>query len=84
LGNLELVRNAHNSFAQQNPFVSDGKYTGKEKEDVFHFISFIPFRGKVYELDGLQKGPIVVGTYGEETRLWLEIANKVINERISK
>jgi ubiquitin carboxyl-terminal hydrolase L5 len=30
--------------------------------EAFHFVAYLPFEGTVYELDGLQSGPIEVGT----------------------
>jgi ubiquitin carboxyl-terminal hydrolase L5 len=50
---------------------------------VYHFISYIPFKNKVYELDGLQPGPIVLGSYEKEDQ-WIEIAKEEINKRILK
>lgn len=47
-----------------------------DDDDVFHFISFVPFNGQLYELDGLQAGPISFGECTEEN--WLEKAREQI------
>ena len=52
----------------------------KDDDDVFHFISFLPFKGKLYELDGLQKGPICFGECTQED--WLSKAREQIQKRI--
>ena len=49
-------------------------------DDVFHFISFVPFNNTLYELDGLQAGPISHGECSEET--WLALAREQIQQRI--
>ena len=77
IGNSEVIRVAHNSFHRQDPFVMDEESkTGTKSEDVFHFISFVPFKNTLYELDGLQNGPISHGECSDDT--WLALAREQI------
>ena len=74
IGNSEKIRLSHNSFARQEPFeIEYAKHAGKE-EDAFHFISYVPFNGQLYELDGLQPGPISFGPCTDEN--WLSLARE--------
>jgi ubiquitin carboxyl-terminal hydrolase L5 len=80
IGNSDVIRNAHNSFSRQDPFdIEFDKKSGKE-EDAFHFISYVPFNGQLYELDGLQSGPICYGECTEEN--WLDMARTEIQNRM--
>lgn len=45
IGNSELIRMTHNSFARQEPFEIEQSFQGGKEEDVFHFISYVPFNG---------------------------------------
>uniref|UniRef100_A0A8C0ZJH8 Ubiquitin carboxyl-terminal hydrolase n=1 Tax=Cyanistes caeruleus TaxID=156563 RepID=A0A8C0ZJH8_CYACU len=60
LSNSEVIRQVHNSFARQQMFEFDAKSSAKE-EDAFHFVSYVPVNGRLYELDGLREGPIDLG-----------------------
>lgn len=51
ISNSDLIRNVHNSFAKSDPFTMEGAAPDDEKEDVFHFVAYMPINGKIYELD---------------------------------
>lgn len=71
LGECELVRSVHNSFRRPDPFVVDGRRTATADDECFHFVAYMPINGRIYELDGLQEGPILHARLvdGED---WLE------------
>ena len=83
IGNSNVIRENHNSFARQDPFTIDEEdQKGGKDDDVFHFIGYVPFNGQLYELDGLQNGPISFGECNEEN--WLSLAREQIQKRIQK
>jgi len=84
IGESDKIRTAHNSFARAEPFVfEDSKDPDSKKEDAFHFVAYVPFEGRVYELDGLKKGPIDLGAVVEGGH-WTDLAKSTIEERITK
>lgn len=80
LSNSEVIRLVHNTFARQQMFEFDAKQADKD-DDVFHFISYIPFEGRLYELDGLREGPIDLGVIPDGTD-WIQTARPVIEKRM--
>ncbi|GAM22103.1 hypothetical protein SAMD00019534_052780 [Acytostelium subglobosum LB1] len=81
IGDMKVLRENHNSFSRPEPFIFGSK-PAKKDDDVFHFISYIPFEGKIYELDGLKRGPICLGECTDDD--WLEKVSPIIQERINK
>uniref|UniRef100_A0A673Y3I5 Ubiquitin carboxyl-terminal hydrolase n=1 Tax=Salmo trutta TaxID=8032 RepID=A0A673Y3I5_SALTR len=65
LSNSEVIRQVHNSFARQQMFEFDAKSSAKD-EDAFHFVSYVPVNGRLYELDGLREGPIDLGVCNQD------------------
>lgn len=80
ISNDATIREVHNSFARQSSF--DFVQDKDDKDDAFHFIGYVPHKGKVYELDGLQEGPIEIGTIGDAG--WLSTVKPEIQQRMQK
>ncbi|CAM9936264.1 unnamed protein product [Heterosigma akashiwo] len=79
ISNSDIIRTTHNGFSRPEPFIQESVKATKD-DDVFHFIAYVPHGSKVYELDGLKKGPVCLG----EGANWLEVARPAIQERIQK
>lgn len=84
IGQHDMIRTHHNSFARQDPFTieEDKSRSAKDDDEVYHFVSYVPHNGQLYELDGLQPGPISFGQVTEEN--WLSKAKEEIQKRIEK
>ncbi|KAI1724137.1 ubiquitin carboxyl-terminal hydrolase, family 1 domain-containing protein [Ditylenchus destructor] len=81
LSNSDEIRKVHNSFAREHYFeVGFGKAS---KDDNFHFVTYVPINGQIYELDGLRSAPVLVGTVKEGDD-WLNVVRPIINQRIEK
>lgn len=67
---------------RQTIFEYDSKQASKD-EDVFHFVSYVPIDGRLYELDGLKDGPMDLGPcpLGDQ---WVQAAKPIIQKRINK
>eukprot|EP01061_Rhynchopus_euleeides_P009325 TRINITY_DN18481_c0_g1_i1.p1 TRINITY_DN18481_c0_g1~~TRINITY_DN18481_c0_g1_i1.p1 ORF type:complete len:308 (+),score=142.39 TRINITY_DN18481_c0_g1_i1:157-1080(+) len=82
LGSQEVIRNVHNSFARTQCFTFEGA-SNNDDDDAYHFTAYIPKTGSVYELDGLQTGPILAAPDTDESK-WLDAAVPLLQERVSQ
>jgi len=82
ISNFEKIRTAHNSFSRAESLAIEDSAKGGKGADLFHFISYLPINGSLYELDGLKPGPINLGLCTTEN--WLEKAGPIIEERMAQ
>ncbi|KAF5285808.1 hypothetical protein FQA39_LY04269 [Lamprigera yunnana] len=85
IGNTPELACAHNSHAipqakrrlDKSSAVTTGRFTG----EAFHFVSFVPINGRLFELDGLKPFPIDHGPWNEQGD-WMEKFRSVMSERL--
>lgn len=82
IGNSESIRQAHNSFSPPQPIVPDESKSSEKDDEAYHFISYVPVDGALYELDGLKPGPIKIADCSEDD--WLDKAVPAITERTER
>ncbi|XP_046841312.1 ubiquitin carboxyl-terminal hydrolase calypso-like [Xenia sp. Carnegie-2017] len=87
IGNIPEIAIVHNKYARPiHRILPDSKpgtntlSSGKAGE-AFHFVSYLPINGKLFELDGLKPYPIDHGRW-RENEDWTEKFRRVITERI--
>ncbi|XP_049848690.1 uncharacterized protein LOC126316442 [Schistocerca gregaria] len=80
IGNHEEIRKVHNNFHRTESITVTKE--ALHSEDIYHFISYVPFEGHLYELDGLKSVPIDWGEVTEED--WLAKVIQIIKTRISR
>lgn len=87
---LRLAR-SHNRYASRGfqPAASPKQIQHKQtfagriyEADTFHYVSYVPIGDRVFELDGLKKGPIDHGPWGSHEE-WTDLFLRVISERIA-
>lgn len=60
ISNSDKIKVEHNKFARPEPFVFTQSREATDKDDVFHFVGYVHFKNKIYEIDGLRQGPILI------------------------
>ncbi|XP_043934864.1 ubiquitin carboxyl-terminal hydrolase BAP1 isoform X1 [Protopterus annectens] len=84
IGNAPELAKAHNSHARPEPRHLPEKQNGisaVRTMEAFHFVSYVPIKGRLFELDGLKAFPIDHGPWAEDEE-WTDKARRVIMERI--
>lgn len=85
IGNTPELACAHNSHAisqakrrlDKSSGISTGRFTG----EAFHFVSFVPIDGHLFELDGLKPFPMNHGTW-KEGEDWTDKFRCTMEERL--
>ncbi|XP_065215233.1 ubiquitin carboxyl-terminal hydrolase calypso [Planococcus citri] len=85
IGNTPELAKAHNLHAtpqaRHKMDKSTGISTGKFVGDAYHFVSYVPINGQLFELDGLKPYPIDHGPW-KEYEDWTDKFKRVIKDRL--
>ncbi|KAK8760835.1 hypothetical protein V5799_027897 [Amblyomma americanum] len=84
IGNTPELARAHNTHAKPEPRQPQEKPHGVpmgRTMEAFHFVSYVPIDGRLYELDGLKPFPIDHGPW-QSGQDWTDKFRMVITERL--
>ncbi|XP_059153789.1 ubiquitin carboxyl-terminal hydrolase calypso-like isoform X2 [Physella acuta] len=87
IANMPELARVHNSFARpENSKPLPEKQAGLSSvrtmdSETFHFVSYVPIHGRLFELDGLKPHPIDHGPW-EKGEDWTEKFRRVITDRL--
>ncbi|KAI8057236.1 ubiquitin carboxyl-terminal hydrolase [Syncephalis plumigaleata] len=81
ISNSDKIRQVHNSFARSESFTNDQPVAANDSDDLFHFVSYMPIHGALYELDGLRPRPVYLGPCTDKD--WLEKVRPIIETRMA-
>lgn len=70
------------AFYRPTLFEFDSSLASKD-DDTYHFVSYIPIEGRLYELDGLKQGPIDLGAIPAGTD-WFSYVKPILENRMKK
>ncbi|KAI8882889.1 cysteine proteinase [Backusella circina FSU 941] len=89
LGNSPHIRKIHNSYAvgetKANAAIQANTQLTEDDlvdEDSFHFVSYIPKDGFIWELDGLKSRPVKLAPIKEDEH-WLETLGPILGQKMS-
>ncbi|CAG0890244.1 unnamed protein product [Cyprideis torosa] len=86
IGNTAELAAAHNQHVSHQarrivPLPAGSTVVMSDTEETFHFVSYVPINGRVFELDGLKEFPIDHGPWNEGED-WTDRFREVIAERL--
>ncbi|KAA6402886.1 MAG: putative ubiquitin carboxyl-terminal hydrolase [Streblomastix strix] len=88
LANDQKIREAHNAFVGKTLFQMEQDDSRKGTQDAYHFISYVPVDGFIFELDGLAELPVKISDLRSPSSQntmqgWEQVAAKAIQYRIA-
>mmetsp|Transcript_19352 Transcript_19352/g.28851 ORF Transcript_19352/g.28851 Transcript_19352/m.28851 type:complete len:336 (-) Transcript_19352:24-1031(-) len=85
ISNQMAIREAHNSFKRPDSslIIEHSPLLKDASDEVYHFISYVPIDGKIYELDGLKAGPILLESECTD-KDWLDKVRPHIQKRMNR
>lgn len=86
IGQNNDIRNIHNNYCASDPFLMIDHLDDDDNHksgDVYHFISYVPIDGKIYELDGIKGDPVIVGEYTDVNN-WVELVKNEVIRRMDE
>ena len=86
IGNYPHLARTHEKHAKPHslkPVSRGGVVVTATGHDAFHYSSFVPINGHLYELDGLKPSPVDHGEW-DQSEQWTSLFARVVQKRLSQ